>query len=120
DTVIDEGSGAFFALGAAKASGRPVALLSAAGSAGAHFYPALLEAEATGVPVIAITADRPPELHGWGAPQQLDQHHLFGAHAAFAELGLPDPESLPHLRAMVARTLQHRGPVPLNAPVREP
>ena len=119
-TVIDERSGGFFALGAAKASGHPVALLSTSGSAGAHFYPALLEAEATGVPVIAITADRPPELHGWGASQQLDQQRLFGAHAEFAELGLPDPEGLPHLRATVARMLQHGGPVHLNAPFREP
>jgi 2-succinyl-5-enolpyruvyl-6-hydroxy-3-cyclohexene-1-carboxylate synthase len=119
-TVVDERSAAFFALGAAKASGRPVAVLSTSGTAGAHFYPALLEAEATGVPVIAITADRPPELHGWGAPQQLDQHRLFGAHAWFAELGAPDPRGVPHLRATVARALQHDGPVHLNAPFREP
>lgn len=119
-TVIDERSAAFFALGAAKASGRPVALLSTSGSAGAHFYPALLEAEATGVPIIAVTADRPPELHGWGAPQQLDQQRLFGAHAWFAELGLPDPQGVPHLRATVARALHLRGPVHLNAPFREP
>jgi 2-succinyl-5-enolpyruvyl-6-hydroxy-3-cyclohexene-1-carboxylate synthase len=118
--VIDERSAAFFALGAAKASGRPVALLSTSGSAGAHFYPALLEAEATGVPVIAVTADRPPELHGWGAPQQLDQQRLFGAHAWFAELGLPEPQGVPHLRATVARALHQRGPVHLNAPFREP
>ena len=119
-TVIDERSGAFFALGAAKASGRPVAVLSTSGSAGAHFYPALLEAEAAGVPLIAITADRPPELHGWGAPQQLDQQRLFGAHAWFADLGLPEPQALPHLRATVARALQQRGPSHLNAPFREP
>ena len=119
-TVIDERSAAFFALGAAKAAGRAVAVLSTSGSAGAHFYPALLEAEATGVPVIAITADRPPELHGWGAPQQLDQQRLFGAHAWFAELGVPDPLTVPHLRATVARALQQPGPVHLNAPFREP
>ena len=119
-TVIDERSAAFFALGAAKASGHPVALLSTSGSAGAHFYPALLEAEATGIPVVAITADRPPELHGWGAPQQLDQHRLFGTHAFFAELGLPDPLALPHMRATVARALHHGGPAHLNAPFREP
>src|SRR5882672_8760858 len=119
-TVVDERSAAFFALGAAKASGRPVAVLSTSGTAGAHFYPALLEAEASGVAVIAITADRPPELHGWGAPQQLDQHRLFGTHAGFAELGPPDPRGVPHLRATVARALQHGGPVHLNAPFREP
>ena len=70
--------------------------------------------------MIALTADRPPELHGWGAPQQLDQHRLFGAHAAFADLGLPDPEGVPHLRATVARLVQHGGPVHLNAAFREP
>ncbi len=119
-TVIDERSGAFFALGAAKASGRPVAVLCTSGSAGAHFYPALLEAEATGVPLVAITADRPPELHGWAAPQQLDQERLFGAHAFFADLGVPDPRTLPHMRATVARALQQQGPAHLNAPFREP
>ena len=119
-TVIDERSAAFFALGAAKASGRPVAVLSTSGSAGAHFFPALLEAEAAGVQVVAITADRPPELHGWGAPQQLDQQRLFGSHAFFSDPGLPDPRTLPHLRATVARALQHRGPIHLNLPFREP
>lgn len=119
-TVIDERSAAFFALGAAKASGRPVAVLSTSGSAGAHFYPALLEAEAGGIPVIAITADRPPELHGWGAPQQLDQQRLFGGHAWFADLGLPDPATLPHMRATVALASRQRGPSHLNAPFREP
>jgi 2-succinyl-5-enolpyruvyl-6-hydroxy-3-cyclohexene-1-carboxylate synthase len=118
--VLDERSAGFFALGAAKMSGRPVALLCTSGSAGAHFYPALLEAEASGVPLVAITADRPPELHGWGAPQQLDQGRLFGGHAWFADLGLPDPQSLPHLRATVARALWQRQPVHLNAPFREP
>ena len=118
--IIDERSAAFFALGAAKLSGRPVALLCTSGSAGAHFYPALLEAEASGVRLVAITADRPPELHGWGAPQQLDQQRLFGTHAWFAELGVPDPEALPHRRATVARALQQDGPAHLNAPFREP
>src|SRR5205085_2885518 len=118
--VLDERSAAFVALGAAKASRRPAAVLATSGSAGAHFYPALLEAEAAGVPLIAITADRPPELHGFGAPQTLDQQRLFGAHARFADAGLPDPIALPHLRAVVARALQHDGPVHLNAPFREP
>src|SRR4029077_12701277 len=86
-TVVDERSAAFFALGAAKASGRRVALVCTWGSAGAHFYPALLEAEAAGVPLVAVTADRPPELHGFGAPQQLAQHRLFGRAAGFADRG---------------------------------
>ena len=119
-TVIDERSAAFFALGAARASGRPVLVLATSGSAGAHFYPALLEAEAAGVPLIALTADRPPELHGFGAPQTLDQQRLFGSHAHFADLGLPDPLALPHLRALAARAARQAGPSHLNAPFREP
>lgn len=118
--VLDERSAAFFALGAARASQRPLAVLATSGSAGAHFYPAILEAEAGGVPLIALTADRPPELHGWGAPQTTDQHRLFGGHAFFADLGLPEALALPHLRATLSRALQQRGPAHLNAPFREP
>ena len=118
--VVDERSAGFFALGAARASQQPVAVLTTSGSAGAHLYPSILEAEASGVPIVAITADRPAELHGWGAPQTTDQHRLFGTHAFFAELGAPDPEALPHLRATVVRALAQRGPAHLNAPFREP
>ncbi|HEY2028418.1 MAG TPA: 2-succinyl-5-enolpyruvyl-6-hydroxy-3-cyclohexene-1-carboxylic-acid synthase [Myxococcales bacterium] len=118
--VLDERSGGFFALGAAKAAQRPVAVLCTSGSAGAHFYPAILEAEATGVPLIAITADRPPELHGFGAPQTLDQARLFGVHARFVELGVPDPALLKHLRATVAEAARKSGPLHINAPFREP
>ncbi|TMA24961.1 MAG: 2-succinyl-5-enolpyruvyl-6-hydroxy-3-cyclohexene-1-carboxylic-acid synthase, partial [Deltaproteobacteria bacterium] len=122
-TVVDERSAAFFALGAAKASGRPAVVIATSGTAGAHFYPAILEAEAAGVPLIALTADRPPELHGWGAPQTMDQQHLFGRHVRFfADVGLPELASLRHLRALVARAvdLAADGPVHLNAPFREP
>ena len=120
-TVVDERSAAFFALGAARAAGRPALVLATSGSAGAHFYPAILEAEAAGVPLIALTADRPPELHGFGAPQTLDQQRLFGGHVRFfADLGVPEPFALLHLRATVSRALQHAGPVHLNAPFREP
>jgi len=119
-TIIDERSGAFFALGAARASQRPVAVLATSGTAGAHFHPALLEAAASGVRLVALTADRPPELHGWGAPQTTDQQRMFGAQVPFADLGVPDAALLPHLRATVARALQGDGPVHLNAPFREP
>jgi 2-succinyl-5-enolpyruvyl-6-hydroxy-3-cyclohexene-1-carboxylate synthase len=118
--VLDERSAAFFALGASKAGQRPVAVLCTSGSAGAHFYPAILEAEAAGVPLIAITADRPPELHGFGAPQTLDQARLFGAHARFVEAGTPDPALLKHLRATVAQAAHEAGPLHINAPFREP
>ena len=120
-TIVDERSAAFFALGAARASGQPVVVVATSGSAGAHFFPALLEAEASGVPLVALTADRPPELHGWGSPQTIDQQRLFGAHVRFfADLGVPEPATLPHMRATVARGLQESGPVHLNAPFREP
>ena len=127
-SVVDERSGAFFALGAAKATGRPALVVATSGTAGAHFYPAILEAEASRVPLFAITADRPPELHGFGAPQTLDQQHLFGTHVRFfADLGVPEPgpEALRHLRAMAAAAAARalgapRGPIHLNAPFREP
>ena len=127
-SVVDERSGAFFALGAAKATGKPALVVATSGTAGAHFYPALLEAEASRVPVVALTADRPPELHGFGAPQTLDQQHLFGTHVRFfADLGIPEgtPEALRHLRAVAAAAAARalgtpRGPVHLNAPFREP
>ena len=118
--ILDERSAAFFALGAAKVSQRPVVVLCTSGSAGAHFLPAILEAEAGGVPLIAITADRPPELHGFGAPQTFDQQRLFGAHAAFVELGAPEASLLPHLRATVAQAVRAAGPLHFNAPFREP
>ena len=127
-SVIDERSAAFVALGAAKATGRPALVLATSGSAGAHFYPALLEAEAFHVPLVALTADRPPELHGWGAPQTMDQQRLFGGHVRlFADLGVPEgtETALRHLRATVSLALARatqgpRGPVHLNAPFREP
>jgi 2-succinyl-5-enolpyruvyl-6-hydroxy-3-cyclohexene-1-carboxylate synthase len=127
-SIVDERSGAFFALGAAKATGRPALVLATSGTAGAHFYPAILEAEASRVPLVALTADRPPELHGFGAPQTIDQQHLFGTHVRFfSHLGAPEagPEALGHLRAVAAAAAARalaapRGPVHLNAPFREP
>lgn len=127
-SVIDERSAAFFALGIAKQSGAPVVLVATSGTAGAHFYPALIEAAASHVPLIALTADRPLELQGWGAPQTIDQGHLFGRFVRmFADLGIPEASgpSLLHLRATAARAASAslrapRGPVHLNVPFREP
>ncbi|MBL8992356.1 MAG: 2-succinyl-5-enolpyruvyl-6-hydroxy-3-cyclohexene-1-carboxylate synthase, partial [Spirochaetia bacterium] len=77
---FDERGMAFAALGAAKAGGRPVAILVTSGTAVANLFPALLEAEAAGLPLIFISADRPPEAHGIGANQTVDQKNIFGAH----------------------------------------
>jgi 2-succinyl-5-enolpyruvyl-6-hydroxy-3-cyclohexene-1-carboxylate synthase len=125
---LDERAGAFFALGAAKASRRPVAILVTSGTAAAELLPAMVEAFHGRVPLIALTADRPPELRDRGAPQTIDQDHLFGRFAKwFADLPVPEPGewSLANLRATVGRATSTApaapaGPVHLNLPFREP
>ena len=87
---IDERGAAFLALGMAKASGRPAALVCSSGTAIANYYPAILEAESSRVPLIVLTADRPPQLHGLGAPQTCDQSHAYGTHVR-AYRGMPLP-----------------------------
>lgn len=125
---LDERAGAFFALGAARASRRPVAVLATSGTAVVEFAPAVVEARYGRVPLILLTADRPPELQGIGAPQAIDQVELYGRHAKwYAELPVPDeaPESEVEVRTTVARALEvataaPSGPVQLNLPYREP
>lgn len=127
-SVVDERSAGFFALGAAKSSRRPVALVATSGTAGAHFYPAIIEAAMSHVPLVVLTADRPPELQGWGAPQTVPQGRMFGEFTRFfADLGVPEASdaAIVHLRATVAQAVSMavrapRGPVQLNVPLREP
>ena len=76
--IVDERSAGFFALGAAQATGTPVAMLCTSGTAAANFHPAVCEADESAVPLIALTADRPPELRGIGAGQTIDQLKLYG------------------------------------------
>ena len=125
--AVDERSAAFFALGIAKASGRPVLILATSGTAPANWLPAIIEASQAGVPLIAISADRPPELQGCGANQTIDQHQLFGTHIrASHPLGAPDagfdPAWLHHLaaRACEQACWPHPGPVHINQPFGEP
>ena len=87
---VDERGAAFVALGLAKASGRPAAVICTSGSAVANYYPAVMEAESSRVPLVVLTGDRPPQLQGLGAPQTCDQLHAFGSHVrAFRAMPLP-------------------------------
>jgi 2-succinyl-5-enolpyruvyl-6-hydroxy-3-cyclohexene-1-carboxylate synthase len=125
---LDERAGAFFALGAAKASGRPVVVLVTSGTAAVELAPAIAEARYGRVPLIALTADRPPELRDRGAPQAIDQDHLYGRFAKwYAELPVPEPGDLAeaNVRGTVARAVATSqaapaGPVHVNLPYREP
>lgn len=125
--AVDERSAAFFALGVAKASRRPVLLLATSGTAPANWLPAIIEASQAGVPLIAISADRPPELQNCGANQTIDQVGLFGSHVrASHPLEAPhpgfDPCWLHRLAARVAEQANwpYPGPVHVNQPFREP
>lgn len=127
-THIDERSAAFFALGVAKATRMPAVLVCTSGTAAANYHPALVEAIQSQVPLLVLTADRPPELHDVGANQSIEQRDLFGAHAKwFVDVGLPQPTAarIRHLRALVCRAAAAAravpaGPVHLNFPFQEP
>jgi len=127
--IVDERSAAFFALGAAQAGGAPVAILCTSGSAAANYHPAVCEADRSAVPLLVLTADRPPELRGVGAGQAIDQLKLYGSSVRwFCEVGThdADDDGLLHFRATACRAFaaargdMRPGPVHLNFPFREP
>ncbi|MBD2099373.1 2-succinyl-5-enolpyruvyl-6-hydroxy-3-cyclohexene-1-carboxylic-acid synthase [Leptolyngbya sp. FACHB-261] len=126
--VLDERSAAFFALGLARQVGLPVALVCTSGTAGANFYPALIEAKEARVPLLVLTADRPQELRDCNAGQAIDQVKLFGSFPNWhTEVALPSSEQslLSYLRQTALQAWQKAlwpvpGPVHLNLPFREP
>jgi 2-succinyl-5-enolpyruvyl-6-hydroxy-3-cyclohexene-1-carboxylate synthase len=128
---IDERSASFTALGLAKASRRPVAVLCTSGTAAANFHPAVIEADESGVPLLVLTADRPPELRATGASQTIDQVKLYGAAVRwYAEPGVPEklPGMAGYWRSLACQAWAHAagaagtlpGPVHLNLPFRDP
>ncbi len=126
---IDERSGAFFALGLAKATRAPVAVVCTSGTAAVNLHPAVVEAHHARVPLLMLTADRPPELRDWGAGQTIDQVRLYGSAVRwFAEVPVPelgDSGLLRSARALARRAVasargRPAGPVHLNLPFREP
>jgi 2-succinyl-5-enolpyruvyl-6-hydroxy-3-cyclohexene-1-carboxylate synthase len=125
---VDERSAAFFALGISKASKKPTVLLCTSGTAAANYFPAIAEAKISRVPLVVLTADRPHELRDVGAPQTIDQIHLYGHHVKwFVEMAPPEhsDEMIRFARTICARAVATSmqapaGPVHLNFPLREP
>lgn len=128
---VDERAGAFVALGLSVASRRPVAVLTTSGTAAVELHPAVVEASYAAVPLIALTADRPPELQGVGAPQTIDQRGLFGSFVRAALDPGPAEDGDPQTWRPLARQVwaaatgagvsgSPPGPVQLNLAFREP
>lgn len=126
--LLDERSASFCALGIAKATGVPAAILCTSGTAAANFHPAVIEADRSRTPLLVLTADRPPELRGSGANQTIDQIKLYGDTVRwFCEVGVPEalPVSVPYWRSTGCRAWAEAlgsppGPVHLNLALRDP
>ena len=126
--ILDERSAGFFALGLARQSGHPVALICTSGTAAANYLPAVVEAHAARIPLVLLTADRPPELRDCGAGQTIDQVGIYGGYVrSFVELPVPTggARALGYARAVASRAVADArggpaGPVHLNWPLREP
>ncbi|MEL6553488.1 MAG: 2-succinyl-5-enolpyruvyl-6-hydroxy-3-cyclohexene-1-carboxylic-acid synthase [Cyanobacteria bacterium J06621_11] len=126
--ILDERSAAFFALGCAKQQHRPVAIVCTSGTAGSNFYPAVIEAYESGVPLLIFTADRPPEMRDCASGQTIDQQKLYGRFAKYySELAVPtvDIELLSYLRQTLVNGWRQSispspGPIHFNCPFRDP
>lgn len=126
--ILDERSAAFFALGLAQRRHQPVAVVCSSGTAGANFYPALIEAKESQIPLLLMTADRPPELRECGSGQTIDQIKLFGTYPNWQiELMVPSAQidHLTYLRQQMVQIWERclwpiPGPVHVNLPFRDP
>ena len=127
-SVLDERSAAFFALGLAKQRQRPVVLVCTSGTAAANYFPAVIEAHEAGIPLLVLTADRPPEMRACNSGQTIDQQKIFGDYTKWQhELCVPEAglERLRYLRQMILHAWERAigpfpGPVHVNAPFRDP
>ena len=125
--VLDERSAAFIALGIGKESGVPAILVCTSGTAAANYFPAIVEAKQSGVPMVVLTADRPPHLRGIGSSQTIDQIKLYGDHAVFFHeigevgTGARDRKRVQFAaRQSVEESIQKGGAAHLNLPFRKP
>ncbi|HEX3730279.1 MAG TPA: 2-succinyl-5-enolpyruvyl-6-hydroxy-3-cyclohexene-1-carboxylic-acid synthase, partial [Opitutaceae bacterium] len=126
--VLDERSAGFFALGLAKRRGEPVALVCTSGTAAANYFPAMVEAHEGGVPLLVLTADRPPEMRACASGQTIEQQRLYGSYVNFHhEMAVPELDAglLGYVRQTAAHAVARclspaAGPVHLNAPFRDP
>lgn len=126
--LIDERSAAFFALGIAKETNRPVVIVCTSGTAAANYYPAIIEAKYSRVPLLVLTADRPHELRDVGASQTINQLNMYGDFVKyFQEMALPESTDsmIDYVRSRASRAVikansGNKGPVHLNFPFREP
>ena len=126
--ILDERSASFFALGIAQKSGLPAALICTSGTAAANFYPAIIEARESRIPLLIFTADRPPELRDCHAGQAIDQVKIYGNYPNWqAELAIPSASTgmLDYLRQTIVYAIERslfptKGPVHLNIPFRDP
>ena len=126
--ILDERSASFFALGIAQKLGLPAALICTSGTAAANFYPAIIEARESRIPLLIFTADRPPELRDCHAGQAIDQVKIYGNYPNWqAELAIPSASigMLDYLRQTIVYAIERsifptKGPVHLNIPFRDP
>ena len=123
---LDERAGSYFALGLAKATSKPVILICTSGTAAANYHPAVVEAFYSGIPLIIISADRPPELQNRGAPQTIDQIELYGKHVrGFFQTPVPSDSTQNGAISLATDAFKQSlkpfpGPIHINCPLREP